>query len=58
MRCTSRSFPKLGIDTTLFADDSGDKLKEATFTNTNEFGNAYPGSSNRDCIEGADTLCR
>ena len=39
-----KKLSQLGIDTTLFAEIAGDKLKEATFTNTNDFGNAYPGS--------------
>ena len=39
-----KKLSQLGIDTTLFAEVVGDKLKEASFTNLNEFGNAYPGS--------------
>ena len=39
-----KKLSQLGIDTTMFAEKVGDKLKEASFTNLNEFGNAYPGS--------------
>lgn len=35
---------QIGVDTSLLIEKYGDKLKEATFTNSNEFGNAYNGS--------------
>ena len=39
-----KKLSQLGIDATMFAGDFGEKLKFAPFTNTNDFGNAYPGS--------------
>ena len=35
---------QVGVDTTELLEKFGDKIKEASFTNNNEFENAYPGS--------------
>ena len=35
---------KLGVDTSLLEEKYGEKLMNGTFTNSNEFGNAYEGS--------------
>lgn len=39
-----RRLKSLGIDTSKMEADIGDKIKNATYTNTNDFGNAYDGS--------------
>ena len=39
-----KKLSQLGIDSDKLSETLGDKLKEASFTNTNDFGNAYPGS--------------
>jgi hypothetical protein len=35
---------QVGVDTSLLMEKYGEQLMNGTFTNTNEFGNAYPGS--------------
>lgn len=39
-----KKLSQVGVDTTELIEKFGDKIKDASFTNSNEFGNAYPGS--------------
>lgn len=39
-----KKLSQVGVDATMFSGEFGEKIKNATFTNTNDFGNAYQGS--------------
>lgn len=39
-----KKLSQLGVDATMLAGQLGEKIKDGSFTNTNDFGNAYPGS--------------
>ena len=39
-----KKLSQIGVDATMFAGEFGEKIKDASFTNINDFGNAYQGS--------------
>ena len=39
-----KKLSQIGVDATMFAGEFGEKIKNASFTNINDFGNAYQGS--------------
>jgi len=39
-----KKLSQVGVDATMFSGDLGEKIKNASFTNINDFGNAYQGS--------------
>ena len=39
-----KKLSQAGVDATMFAGEFGEKIKDASFTNINDFGNAYQGS--------------
>ncbi len=39
-----KKLSQVGVDATMFAGEFGEKIKDASFTNINDFGNAYQGS--------------
>lgn len=39
-----KKLSQVGVDATMFAGEFGEKIKDASFTNINDFGNAYKGS--------------
>ena len=39
-----KKLSQIGVDATMFAGNFGEKIKDASFTNINDFGNAYQGS--------------
>jgi hypothetical protein len=39
-----KKLSQVGVDATMFSGDFGEKIKNASFTNINDFGNAYQGS--------------